>query len=39
MPVTVCLPDFRIAPTAKSPGFDLDNMLDPVFSVVINNRG
>lgn len=32
--------DFRIAPaTAKSPGFDLDNMLDPVFSVVINSRG
>src|SRR2546430_12610173 len=34
------LADFRIAPpTAKSPGFDLDNMLDPVFSVVINGRG
>jgi hypothetical protein len=34
------LADFRVAPpTAKSPGFDLDNMLDPVFSVVINGRG
>jgi hypothetical protein len=32
--------DFRIAPpTAKSPGYDLDNLLDPVFSVVINSRG
>jgi hypothetical protein len=32
--------DFRIAqPTATSPGFDLDNLLDPVFSVVINSRG
>jgi hypothetical protein len=32
--------DFRIAqPTATSPGFDLDNLLDPVFSVVINGRG
>ena len=32
--------DFRIAPaTPKSPGFDLDNLLDPVFSVVINSRG
>lgn len=32
--------DFRIAPpTPKSPGYDLDNLLDPVFSVVINSRG
>jgi len=32
--------DFRIAPpTAKSPGYDLDNLLDPMFSVMINSRG
>jgi hypothetical protein len=32
--------DFRIPPpTARSPGYDLDNLLDPVFSVVINGRG
>jgi hypothetical protein len=32
--------DFRVTqPTATSPGFDIDNLLDPVFSVVINGRG
>jgi hypothetical protein len=32
--------DFRITPlTTKSPDFDLDSLLDTVFSVVINSRG
>src|SRR5262245_48108007 len=32
--------DFLIsAPTAQAPGFDLDNLLDPVLSAVINGQG
>jgi hypothetical protein len=32
--------DFHVpAPSAHAPGFDLDNLLDPVLSAVVNGRG